>query len=162
MIFKSVKKIKNKVFELQDLGKTVLVKKGVYDIIHPGHIYSFRKLKEIADILIILPMNDKEVSLRKPGRPINSQKDRAVVLDSLDDIDYVFLENFTKDNVDSRTQFIDFLGLIKPDFVSVKAGDKNKRMAYEKGDWKMIYTEDKPAKEYSTINIINKIIKTYS
>ena len=137
--------------------KSVLIKRGVFDIIHPGHIYTAQKLKEKADVLIMLTVSD-ELTKKKKGfrRPINLQKQRSEVLDGLKGVDYVY-----GDRSKSREEYIALLDYLKPTLLAVTLGDEKKRQAYTNSQWELIEIKDKKRAEYSTTYIIEKVLENY-
>ena len=83
--------------KLKDLRKKNLNKKiglchGVFDILHNGHIQHFKKAKSKVDILIVSITEEKFVN-KGPRQPQNSNEDRLSVLDSIKDIDYVYINS---------------------------------------------------------------------
>jgi len=73
-------------------GKTVGLITGCFDVVHIGHITLFQTAKRHVDILVVGVDNDKSVKLSKgKKRPINNVKNRAFFINSLKDIDYVFV-----------------------------------------------------------------------
>lgn len=89
---------------------------GCFDILHVGHIRLFKYCKTLADYLIVLLNSDVSVrSLEKgPNRPINCQKDRYELLNSIKYIDEVIIfEEITPCSLVSS---------LKPQFY-VKGGD---------------------------------------
>ncbi|MEN6295329.1 MAG: D-glycero-beta-D-manno-heptose 1-phosphate adenylyltransferase [Chloroherpetonaceae bacterium] len=78
--------------ELKEQGKTIVFTNGCFDIIHLGHIYYLSEAKKLGDYLIIGLNTDSSVKkLKGPERPINSEQDRAIVLDALKSVDFVVL-----------------------------------------------------------------------
>lgn len=78
--------------ELKKQGKTIVFTNGCFDIIHLGHIYYLSEAKKLGDYLIIGLNTDSSVKkLKGPERPINSEQDRAMVLDALKSVDFVVL-----------------------------------------------------------------------
>jgi rfaE bifunctional protein nucleotidyltransferase chain/domain len=98
-------------------GKKIVFTNGCFDIIHSGHIKHLRQAKALGDILIIGLNSDSSVARIKPKRPVNPQDNRAVVLSSLEMVDYVTLFD-----EDTPYKLIKFL---KPDIL-VKGGDWKK------------------------------------
>lgn len=98
-------------------GKKIVFTNGCFDIIHKGHVKYLRQARTLGDVLIIGLNSDKSVSHIKPGRPINSEKDRAEVLAALCMVDYVTV-------FDERTPYR-LIRSLKPD-VLVKGGDWKK------------------------------------
>ncbi|MBU2229053.1 adenylyltransferase/cytidyltransferase family protein, partial [Patescibacteria group bacterium] len=93
MIVSTREKLKEIIESAKKTGKSVLIKKGVFDIIHPGHIYAISNFKKYADIVIILIQSD-EFTRKKKGnkRPINDQEQRVSVMDRIKDVDYVYAD----------------------------------------------------------------------
>ena len=50
----------------------VVLAGGVFDVIHPGHIYTLRSSKALGDVLIVSVARDKTVLANKGHMPINS------------------------------------------------------------------------------------------
>jgi rfaE bifunctional protein nucleotidyltransferase chain/domain len=70
--------------------KTVVWTNGCFDLLHVGHIRSFRDAKALGDILIVGINSDKSVrALKGDSRPIVSQEDRAELIAALEMVDYV-------------------------------------------------------------------------
>jgi D-beta-D-heptose 7-phosphate kinase/D-beta-D-heptose 1-phosphate adenosyltransferase len=97
------------------LGKNIAFTNGVFDIIHPGHIFSLSQAAKEADYLIVGVNSDDSVKrLKGNERPIISQDSRALVLASLIVVDAVII--FEEDTP------LELINAIKPD-VLVKGGD---------------------------------------
>jgi rfaE bifunctional protein nucleotidyltransferase chain/domain len=70
--------------------KTVVWTNGCFDLLHVGHIRSFRDAKALGDILIVGINSDASVrSLKGDARPIVTQEDRAELIAALEMVDYV-------------------------------------------------------------------------
>ena len=88
---------------------------GVFDILHPGHIFSLSQAAREADFLIVGVNSDDSVKrLKGKARPINSQDSRALILASLLMVDAVVI--FEEDTP------LELINSIKPG-VLVKGGD---------------------------------------
>ena len=73
-------------------GRTVAWTNGCFDIIHPGHIETFRQAHRHADILVVGLNGDHSPYFRsKPGRPINDENFRAAMLAALGSVDHVYI-----------------------------------------------------------------------
>ncbi|MBI5098452.1 MAG: D-glycero-beta-D-manno-heptose 1-phosphate adenylyltransferase [Nitrospirae bacterium] len=83
--------LKDIIARLKKEGKEIVFTNGCFDLIHVGHVRYLTEAKKLGDILVIGLNSDKSVSGIKPGRPINSEKDRAEVLAALYMVDYVTL-----------------------------------------------------------------------
>ena len=73
-------------------GKTVVFTNGCYDLLHPGHIRLLEDARSAGDVLIVGLNTDASVRRAKgPGRPLNSERERAEVLLALETVDAVVL-----------------------------------------------------------------------
>jgi rfaE bifunctional protein nucleotidyltransferase chain/domain len=71
-------------------GKTVVWTNGCFDLLHVGHVRSFRDAKALGDILVVGINSDASVrSVRGDARPIVNQADRAELIAALEMVDYV-------------------------------------------------------------------------
>ena len=68
--------------EAKKNGKKVVFTNGCFDILHAGHVTYLTEAKRQGDILIVGVNSDASVKrLKGETRPINSEYDRAFVLD---------------------------------------------------------------------------------
>ena len=102
--------------ELKNEGKTIVFTNGCFDLIHVGHVRYLSEAKKMGDILVVGLNSDKSVSGIKPGRPVDSEQERAEVLSALSMVDYVTL--FSEDTP------YELIREIRPD-VLVKGADWN-------------------------------------
>ncbi|MBS0624642.1 MAG: adenylyltransferase/cytidyltransferase family protein [Verrucomicrobia bacterium] len=65
---------------------------GVFDLLHPGHMRHFREAKAQGDVLVVSITQDRFVN-KGPGRPAFTESLRLEALASLEDIDYVVLND---------------------------------------------------------------------
>jgi rfaE bifunctional protein nucleotidyltransferase chain/domain len=73
-------------------GKRIVFTNGVFDILHPGHLRYLQHARSLGDILIVGLNSDASVRRNKgPERPINSQEERAEILEALECVDLVVL-----------------------------------------------------------------------
>ena len=71
-------------------GQTFVFTNGCFDIVHPGHIALLRAAREQGHYLLVAINSDRSVrELKGPGRPIQSEEDRAIVLAELRDVEGV-------------------------------------------------------------------------
>jgi len=97
------------------MGRSIVFTNGVFDILHPGHIFSLSQAAKEADFLIVGLNSDESVKrLKGKQRPINHQDSRALLLASLLMVDVVVI--FEEDTP------LQLINTIKPD-VLVKGGD---------------------------------------
>ena len=95
---------------------------GCFDILHVGHIQMLEFIKESCDYLIVGIDSDRRVKENKGnGRPINTQDNRAYMLESLRCVDAVFI-------FDSDDGLIQLVKETAPDLMGVGSDYKNKRV----------------------------------
>ncbi|MFH1047708.1 MAG: adenylyltransferase/cytidyltransferase family protein [Patescibacteria group bacterium] len=66
--------------------KTVLVF-GVFDLLHPGHVYFLKSAKSHGDRLVVVATRDERAEQEKGRRPINSLSVRLTALENLSCVD---------------------------------------------------------------------------
>lgn len=67
---------------------------GCFDILHVGHIRYLQAAKQLGGRLVVGLNSDRSVrAIKGPGRPINSEADRAEVLAALAAVDHVIVFN---------------------------------------------------------------------
>jgi rfaE bifunctional protein nucleotidyltransferase chain/domain len=97
------------------LKKTIVFTNGVFDILHPGHIFSLSQAAKEADYLVVGINADASVKkLKGDNRPINNQQTRSLILASLQIVDAVVV--FEEDTP------LQLITSVMPD-VLVKGGD---------------------------------------
>lgn len=122
---KSIQAIPAKIITLQSLmkqatrwrlqNKKIVFTNGVFDILHQGHIASLCEAASYGDVLVVAVNADDSVKkLKGPGRPVNNEQARALMLASLLMTDAVIL--FNEDTP------LNLITALLPD-VLVKGGD---------------------------------------
>ncbi|MCU0373429.1 MAG: D-glycero-beta-D-manno-heptose 1-phosphate adenylyltransferase [Ignavibacteria bacterium] len=137
---------------LKEKNTKVVFTNGCFDIIHRGHVEYLYEAKSLGGYLVVgLNSDDSVRRLKGETRPLQSQGDRAYVLDSLKCVDAVII--FGEDTP------YELIKTVMPDFL-VKGGD------WKESD---IVGSDivtgiggkvislKFVDSYSTTNLINKI-----
>lgn len=100
---------------LKSKEKKIVFTNGCFDIIHKGHIRYLQEAKKYGDILIVGLNSDASVKrLKGKDRPIKDQDERALIMSSLEFVDYVVV-------FDEDTPAV-ILEKISPD-VLIKGGD---------------------------------------
>ena len=93
----------------------VVFTNGVFDILHRGHVEYLNQAKKLGEILIVGVNSDNSARrLKGPGRPFNSEEDRAFILANLKAVDFAVI-------FDQPTPF-DLINTLQPDII-VKGGD---------------------------------------
>ena len=111
-------------------GKKIVFTNGCFDILHAGHVSSIEFAKSKGDILIVGLNSDNSIKgLKGPGRPINKQADRALVLAALGSVDAVCLF--------SQKTPLELIKIVRPDVLVKGADYKNKKVvgAQFAGKW---------------------------
>lgn len=136
-------------------GKKVVFTNGCFDLVHAGHISSFRQARSFGDILVVGVNSDESVRrLKGETRPIVSLPHRIALLTALKCVDYVIpFEEDTPQNLIEQ---------VRPD-VLVKGKDwEGKRIAGDEfvqaygGSVRFVELEQ----GLSTTEIIERIKKT--
>ncbi|RMW33808.1 MAG: FAD synthase [Nitrosopumilus sp.] len=65
----------------------VVLAGGVFDIIHPGHIYTLNAAKELGDVLVVVVATDNTAVKMKKRQPLHSQEQRQELVNSLSMVD---------------------------------------------------------------------------
>jgi cytidyltransferase-like protein len=79
---------------LTDTGRSqlqVVLVGGVFDIIHPGHIYFLREAKALGDVLLVSVARDKTVVKMRGRRALNNEKLRLDLVQSIRIVDLALL-----------------------------------------------------------------------
>ncbi len=109
------KSMEQQVERLRLLGRSIVFTNGCFDILHQGHIASLSDAAAEADFLIVGVNSDSSAKkLKGPGRPVNDEQSRALLLASLLMVDAVII--FEEDTP------LELIKKIAPD-VLVKGGD---------------------------------------
>ena len=77
-------------YTLTEIGRNslqVVLAGGVFDIIHPGHIYTLNAAKALGDILVVVVATDNTSVRMKKRKPLHSQKQRQELVESLSMVD---------------------------------------------------------------------------
>lgn len=101
--------------DAREHGEAIVMTNGCFDILHVGHITYLEQAKELGKRLIIAVNDDASVRrLKGSQRPLNSLRDRMVVLSALRVVDWVVA--FSEDTPER------LIKRVNPD-VLVKGGD---------------------------------------
>jgi len=139
---------------LRTAGKKLVVTNGCFDLLHLGHVSYLESARNLGDALLVGVNSDASArQLKGPGRPVNSEADRAAVLAALASVDGVCIFR--------EKRAVTFLTPAQPD-VYVKGGDytldtldQAERRAVESAGGKIVIIPFIPGK--STTALLEKI-----
>jgi D-glycero-beta-D-manno-heptose 1-phosphate adenylyltransferase len=73
-------------------GRRVVFTNGCFDLLHPGHIETLEKARNLGDALVVAVNSDLSVrQMKGAGRPIVPERERAEVLAALECVDAVLI-----------------------------------------------------------------------
>lgn len=76
----------------KEKGHKIVLTNGCFDILHAGHVRYLAAARAVGDVLVLGLNSDESVRMLKgPTRPINTERDRAEVIDGLKSVDYVVI-----------------------------------------------------------------------
>ncbi len=111
----SMRTLKAKLAAARKQGKKIVFTNGCFDILHAGHVSVLEFSRNKGDVLVVGVNSDASVRrLKGPTRPVNTEKDRALVLAALESVSYVCV--FKEDTP------YNLIKVVRPD-VLVKGGD---------------------------------------
>ncbi|HKC49560.1 MAG TPA: D-glycero-beta-D-manno-heptose 1-phosphate adenylyltransferase [Myxococcota bacterium] len=106
--------------KLRAQGRSLVFTNGCFDILHLGHVRYLEASRKLGDALVVGVNTDASVrKLKGPGRPLQSELDRAQILASLSCVDAVVL--FAEDTP------LALIRALKPDVLTKGADYKTKR-----------------------------------
>ncbi|MBI2645071.1 FAD synthase [Candidatus Uhrbacteria bacterium] len=62
---------------------TIVMVFGVFDILHPGHLFFLKCAKQLGTTLIVIVARDRRVQMQKGRSPIMREQDRLCIVRSL-------------------------------------------------------------------------------
>lgn len=99
----------------RERGGTVVTTNGCFDLLHRGHVTYLAEARQLGDLLLVAINSDASVAkLKGPGRPLNPEDARAIVLGALRAVDGVC--------VFSEPTPVEWLRAVRP-HIHVKGGD---------------------------------------
>ena len=91
---KNAAALKKTLVPLKKRGKRIVFTNGCFDILHKGHVTLLKKAKSMGDVLVVAINSDASVKkIKGPKRPLNTARDRAIVLSALGAVDFVTVFN---------------------------------------------------------------------
>ncbi|MGC8557908.1 MAG: adenylyltransferase/cytidyltransferase family protein [Nitrososphaeria archaeon] len=89
----------------------VVLAGGVFDIIHPGHVYFLRKARELGDALVVVVARDSNVIKFKGNNPMNDENLRRELVGSIRYVDAAILGD--------KNDLMKTVQLVKPDIIAL-------------------------------------------
>lgn len=137
-------------------GRTLVVTNGCFDILHLGHVTYLESARNQGGALLVGVNSDASVrELKGPGRPVNSETERAAVVAALECVDSVCIF--------AEKTAMRFLETAQPD-IYVKGGDytldtvnQEERRLIEQAGGKIVILPVVPGK--STTALLQKIAR---
>ena len=114
-------------FKLTDIGRSkikVVLAGGVFDIIHPGHIFALSSAKNLGDVLVVVIARDKTVMRNRGRSPLNNEEQRLELVKSLKLVDAAILG--------SEGSIFESVMKIKPDMIALGYDQKHDESELEK------------------------------
>lgn len=146
---------------LRKKGKEIVLCHGVFDLLHVGHIKHFKKAKKMGDKLIVTITPDRFVN-KGPNRPVFNQQLRCEAVSSLEDVDYVAI-NETPTAVNAIRSIKPNIYCKGKDYKILKndiTGEiKNEINELKKNRGKIVFTEELT---FSSSRLINSATNLYS
>lgn len=90
---------------------------GVFDIIHPGHIYTLSSAKNLGDVLVVTVATDKTVKKMKGHAPLNDEAKRVELVAALRTVDLALLG--------SETDMFEVVERVRPDVIALGYDQKH-------------------------------------
>jgi len=114
-------------FKLTSLGRSkikVVFTGGVFDIIHPGHVFALSSAKNLGDVLVVVIARDKTVIKNKGHSPLNNEEKRLELVKSLKFVDAALL------GVEGA--IFESIMKVKPDIIALGYDQKHDESELEK------------------------------
>lgn len=99
-------------YVLTDAGRSamrVVLTGGVFDIIHPGHIYTLERARALGDLLVVVVARDLTVRRNKGRPPLHTEDLRLKLVSSLRMVDVALLG--------STVDIMDTVERVRPDVI---------------------------------------------
>ena len=88
----SVREAADLAAQLREQGRKVGFTNGCFDLLHQGHLHSLMQARQNCDVLMVGLNTDASIKrLKGPERPIQDEKTRALLLASLEFVDFVIM-----------------------------------------------------------------------
>ncbi len=113
------KKLPTLIELIKQENKPLVLVGGCFDILHFGHVRFLAQAKKSGTVIVAVESDENLTKYKGVFRPIHKQPERAEVLASLENVDYVIpLPQFT-----THQEYFDLVQMIRPDIIAVTEGD---------------------------------------
>ena len=102
----------------------VVMAGGVFDIIHPGHVFTLSSSKKLGDVLVVSVARDKNVRSSKGHEPLNGEAARLELVNSLKSVDLAVLG--------SERNIFDTVEKVRPNVIALGYDQKHNEEEVEK------------------------------
>ncbi len=97
-------------------NKKIVLGSGTFDLFHPAHVLYLNRVTAYGDIVVIMINSDTRTrSTKGKGRPIYTEQLRALIVNAINGIDYVFVEPGTNKVGSVDTVHEQVFSTLKPD-----------------------------------------------
>lgn len=87
---RSLEQLRRELHAHRTQNRKIAFTNGCFDILHAGHVSYLRQARKQGDLLVVALNSDRSIRrLKGPGRPVNQQEDRVMVISELESVDYV-------------------------------------------------------------------------
>ncbi|MBU0635507.1 FAD synthase [Candidatus Micrarchaeota archaeon] len=84
---------------------------GTFDLLHPGHLYYLGNARKQGKKLVVIVARDANVLFFKKKKPVNNEKTRLLVVQSLKEVDKAVLGQ--------RSNFFDIIKKFNPETIAL-------------------------------------------
>ena len=125
---------------------------GTFDVLHRGHLELLNYAKTFGYVIVGIDTDECVREKKGQGRPIYNQYERKFLLENLKSVDEVIFFS-------SELEFEELIKSLNPDIIIVGSDWKEKSTIKSYYDGNLIFFDR--MEDYSTTNIILKILDTY-
>lgn len=147
-------------------NKSIVFCTGCFDVLQSGHSIFFEQCKQNGDIVVVGVGRDSTISkLKGRGRPVNAEYNRAYLLASFKDVDYVILNDAEIDS--GKIDFNTVIRNLKPNIFVLNDDDsgisEKQKLCNELGIKLVLVKREVPdfLEPTSTTKIIKKIFGSF-
>lgn len=143
-------------------NQIIVLAGGVFDLMHPGHLDLFNKMRASGDVVVIAVTSDKRVKEKKGhNRPIHDEKTRLIMVDAVKQIDYALVAPRPY-KTQTEVPSVQLMRKLQPDiFVSSEKAWLNHTAMFEKLNVKFkLIPRFSPY--ISTTRTVKKVVRRYT